>query len=284
MRISKSYACIIKHITERPYAAQTSNSSLNRIGFQCNLIVMQRINVHALRLPASSCNSLSCGINPALSNRRCRADINHSAAIAIAFCVLLNNAISCDIHSVNCAVSIAASLNLYSFCRINLRQIGAAGKHTGNCTSSIGVLLNTAVATDIDSARFVLIVTNNNLNIRAAGRSRPVHHKAARACAYSRNLGVIDNIRFCTKLYSVSLEGIACANRQAAACIAFNLYAGCTNGSTKRSINSNAANLIHRVINRMNINHTTILSGSEDLSIANSNISCAAILNLCIEA
>ena len=146
------------------------------------------------------------------------------------------------------------------------------------------MLLNTAVATDIDSARFVLIITNKSLNIRAAGRSRPVHHKAARSCAYSRNLGVIDNIRLCTKLYSVSLKGIACADRQTAASIALHLHAGCTNGSTKRSINRNAANLINRVINRMNINHTTILSGSEGLSIANGNISFAAILNLCIEA
>ena len=245
---------------------------------------MQRINVHPLHLPAASCNSLSYGINLALSNRRCRADINHSAAIAIAFCILLNNAIGCDIHSVNCAAGISASLNLYSFCGINLRQIGAAGKHTGNRTSSIGVLLNTAVAADIDNARFVLIVTNNSLNIRAAGRSRPVHHKAAIACAYSRNLGVIDNIRLCAKLHSVSLKGIACANRQTAACIAFHLHACCANSSTKRSINRNAANLIHRVINRMNVNHTTILSGSEGLSIANSNFSFAAILHLCIKA
>ena len=245
---------------------------------------MQRINVHVPRIPVASCNSVCCGINIALRNRRCRADINHSAAIAIAFCVLLNNAIGCDIHSVNFAAGIAASMNLYSFCRINLRQIGAAGIHTGNCTSSIGVLLNTAVATDIDSARFVLIITNNSLNIRTAGRSRPVHHKATRACAYSRNLGVIDNIRLCTKLYSVSLKGIACANRQTAACIAFHLHASCANGSTKRSINRNAANLINRVINRMNVNHTTILSGSEGLSIANSNFSFAAILHLCIEA
>ena len=245
---------------------------------------MQRINVHPLHLPAASCNSLSYGINLALSNRRCRADINHSAAIAIAFCILLNNAIGCDIHSVNCAAGISASLNLYSFCGINLRQIGAAGKHTGNRTSSIGVLLNTAVAADIDSARFVLIVTNSSLNIRAAGRSSPVHHKAAKACAYSRNLGVIDNIRLCAKLHSVSLKGIACANRQTAACIAFHLHACCANSSTKRSINRNAANLIHRVINRMNVNHTTILSGSEGLSIANSNFSFAAILHLCIKA
>ena len=146
------------------------------------------------------------------------------------------------------------------------------------------MLLNTAVATDIDSARFVLIVTNNSLNIRAAGRSRPVHHKAARACAYSRNLGVIDNIRLCAKLYSVSLEGIASANRQAAACIAFNLYAGCTNGSTKRSINRNATNPINRIVDSIDINTAISLSGSEGLSIANGNISCAVILHLCIEA
>ena len=284
LRIIKRYTCFINHIAERPYAAQTSDSSLNRISIQRNLIVMQRINVHALRIPAASCNSVCYGINLALSNRRCRADIHQSAAIAIAFCVLLNYAIGCDIHSVNFAASISASLNLYSFCRINLRQIGAAGIHTGNCTSSIGVLLNTAVATDIDSARFVLIITNSSLNIRTAGRSRPVHHKAAKACAYSRNLGVIDNIRLCTKLYSVSLKGIACADCQTAAGIAFHLHASCTNGSTKRSINRNAANLINRVINRMNINHTTILSGSEGLSIANGNISCAAIFNHSIEA
>ena len=284
MRISKCYASIIKHIAERPYAAQTSDSSLNRIGIQLNLIVMQRINVHVPRIPVASCNSVCCGINIALSNCRCRAYINHSAAIAIAFCVLLNYAIGCDIHSVNCAAGIAASLNLYSFCGINLRQIGATGIHTGNRTSSIGVLLNTAVATDIDSARFVLIVTNSSLNIRTAGRSSPVHHKAAKACAYSRNLGVIDNIRLCAKLYSVRLEGIACANRQAAACIAFHLYAGCTNGSTKRSINRNATNLINRIVDSIDIHLAIGLSGSEGLSIANGNISCAAILNLCIEA
>ena len=245
---------------------------------------MHCANIHGFCCPSASNFSISLRRNIALRNRSCRAYINHSAAIAIATCVLLNYAIGCDIHSVNCAAGIAASLNLYSFCGINLRQIGAAGIHTGNCTSSIGVLLDTAVAADIDSARFVLIITNNSLNIRTAGRSRPVHHKAAIACAYSRNLGVIDNIRLCAKLYSVSLKGIACADRQTAACIAFHLHAGCANGSTKRSINRNAANLIHRVINRMNINHTTILSGSEGLSIANSNFSFASILYLCIEA
>ena len=137
---------------------------------------------------------------------------------------------------------------------------------------------------NVNISSLVKIITNIYVNIGSCVGSRPVHHKAAKASAYSSNFRIINYVSFCTKFNFISFKNVIITNIQTADCFALCLHAGCANSSAKRSINSNAANLINRIIDGIDINLATSLIRSKCLTSANIYLSLAAIFNLSIKA
>ena len=212
MRISKSYACIIKHITERPYAAQTNCCSFNSISIKVNNVVMQCANVHSFCYP-STCNfCIGLRGNIALRNCSCRAYIKVRTAITLAVHLLIDSTFCFNFNVIFIIRLITTNNYINIFIGICFCQISTTSVHAQSKALCMRILSNHAFTFDVEIFSIIGVIANMNVNISTTISRCPVYHKITKACTNRSNACLVVDISFCTKIYSITSKSIVITN------------------------------------------------------------------------